>query len=81
MPIYGFQCKSCGAEFETLVRASDKKPACPSCKSTKLDQQLSRIARPRAGGPGMAMADAAEGSSGPAPMPSGHVHSSGCGCD
>jgi len=45
MPIYGFACKSCGHEFETLVRASDT-PACPSCAGEDLDQKLSLIAAP-----------------------------------
>lgn len=45
MPLYAFECASCKAEFETLVRSSDT-PACPKCSSTKLDRLLSRIARP-----------------------------------
>jgi putative FmdB family regulatory protein len=45
MPIYGYACKSCGHEFETLVRASDT-PACPSCAGENLDQKLSLIAMP-----------------------------------
>jgi putative FmdB family regulatory protein len=49
MPIYGYQCKSCSQEFETLVRSGDK-VECPKCGSSKLDQQLSRIAKPASGG-------------------------------
>jgi len=45
MPIYGYACKSCGREFETLVRSSDT-PACPSCGGEELDQKLSLIAAP-----------------------------------
>ncbi len=45
MPIYGYACKSCGREFETLVRSSDT-PACPSCGGEDLDQKLSLIAAP-----------------------------------
>jgi len=37
MPLFDFRCRSCGSEFEALVRASDV-PKCPSCKSTKLEQ-------------------------------------------
>ncbi len=52
MPIYGFECKTCGTGFETLVRASEE-PACPSCGSVDLDRQLSLIAPPakRGGSP------------------------------
>ncbi len=45
MPIYGYTCKSCGREFEALVRSSET-PACPSCGGEKLDQKLSLIAAP-----------------------------------
>jgi putative FmdB family regulatory protein len=41
MPIYEYQCKECGEEFEALVRKSDV-PSCPSCQSTALERQLSR---------------------------------------
>jgi putative FmdB family regulatory protein len=37
MPLFDFRCRSCGSEFEALVRASDV-PKCPSCKSAKLEQ-------------------------------------------
>ncbi|ALK09932.1 FmdB family zinc ribbon protein [Blastochloris viridis] len=49
MPIYRYQCQACGADFETLVRSSDT-PACPSCGSAELEQQLSLIASPAKGG-------------------------------
>jgi putative FmdB family regulatory protein len=42
MPLYSYVCQSCGAEFELLVRSSDV-PACPSCESQNLQQQVSRI--------------------------------------
>lgn len=45
MPIYGFSCKKCSCEFETLVR-SDDVPVCPDCGSRKLTQKLSLIAAP-----------------------------------
>ncbi len=50
MPIYGYVCKSCGREFEMLVRSSDT-PACPACDSKDLDQKLSLIAAPAKQGP------------------------------
>jgi putative FmdB family regulatory protein len=37
MPLFDFRCRSCGSEFEALVRSSDT-PRCPSCKSAKLEQ-------------------------------------------
>lgn len=49
MPIYGYACKKCGHDFETLVRASDT-PACPTCGSADLERQLSLIAAPAKGG-------------------------------
>lgn len=49
MPIYRYECQDCGADFETLVRASDT-PSCPSCGSARLEQQLSLIAAPAKSG-------------------------------
>jgi len=37
MPIYDYNCKSCGHAFETLVR-SNTVPACPKCASTELEK-------------------------------------------
>ena len=48
MPIHGYECRACGGDFETLVRA-DETVACPACGGTDLERQLSRIARPRSG--------------------------------
>jgi putative FmdB family regulatory protein len=42
MPLYAYTCQSCNADFELLVRSSDV-PACPSCGSEKLEQQVARI--------------------------------------
>jgi putative FmdB family regulatory protein len=39
MPIYDYSCKSCGHEFEALVRNADA-PACPSCHATDLDRRF-----------------------------------------
>ena len=43
MPIYEYQCKGCGQQFEALVRKSDT-PACPACRSTDLERLLSQPA-------------------------------------
>ena len=48
MPIYGYDCNTCGHEFETLVRSSDT-PQCPACGSVDLKKQLSLIASPAKG--------------------------------
>ena len=40
MPIYEYQCKGCGQQFEALVRKSDT-PSCPACRSTDLERLLS----------------------------------------
>jgi putative FmdB family regulatory protein len=39
VPIYDFKCLDCGELFEALVLKSQ--PACPSCQSLKLEQQIS----------------------------------------
>ena len=44
MPIYEYQCASCGQEFEVLVRASSPAPECPGCSGTQLRKKLSAFA-------------------------------------
>ncbi len=60
MPLYGYECNTCGHQFEKLVRSSDT-PACPSCESTDLTRQLSLIAAPSKGGNDAPMCDGAGG--------------------
>jgi putative FmdB family regulatory protein len=43
MPIYEYACRSCGHEFETLVRSSEK-PSCVQCASPELEKKLSVFA-------------------------------------
>lgn len=43
MPIYEYACRSCGREFETLVR-NGSTPDCPHCRSTELEKKLSVFA-------------------------------------
>jgi putative FmdB family regulatory protein len=40
MPIFEYECRACGHEFEQLVRTGDV-PACPSCTSRELEKLLS----------------------------------------
>ena len=44
MPIYEYQCASCGREFEILVRSSSPAPECPGCSGTQLRKKLSAFA-------------------------------------
>jgi putative FmdB family regulatory protein len=43
MPMYDFRCRTCGHDFEALVRSQDR-PACPSCHGHDLEQLLSSFA-------------------------------------
>lgn len=43
MPLYDYHCPACGADFELLVR-SDTLVACPDCRATSVERQLSRVA-------------------------------------
>ncbi len=44
MPIFEYQCASCGKEFELLVRNSSPAPACPLCNGSELRKKLSAFA-------------------------------------
>ncbi len=46
MPIYEFDCPSCGQPFEELVRSSEaiKDVVCPSCGNRKVKRKLSMFA-------------------------------------
>jgi putative FmdB family regulatory protein len=46
MPIYEFECGSCGARFEELVPAGQTAP-CPQCKSSDVQRRYSQIGEPR----------------------------------
>lgn len=44
MPTYEYLCRECGKEFAevlTITKHEKFKPACPKCKSKKVDQKLS----------------------------------------
>ncbi len=41
MPIYEFQCASCGAVFDRLQKLSDSDPTdCPSCDKPQISRRL-----------------------------------------
>lgn len=46
MPLYEYQCNSCGESFEKMVRFSDanQNPACPHCESKDTRKALSAFA-------------------------------------
>ena len=49
MPIYEYLCRSCGHEFEVLIRtAADAPAACPACRKGKPVKALSSFAVPSA---------------------------------
>ncbi|MHB8829429.1 MAG: FmdB family zinc ribbon protein [Syntrophales bacterium] len=36
MPIYEFECPSCGNRFERVMKVNEDNPACPSCGALKV---------------------------------------------
>lgn len=54
MPLFDYICKDCRKRFEALVSGS-RIPECPLCRSTNLEQQLSRFAVAGASGDSRAM--------------------------
>jgi putative FmdB family regulatory protein len=44
MPIHDFRCRTCGHEFEALVRAQDPPTLCPSCRGADVEKLLSGFA-------------------------------------
>jgi putative FmdB family regulatory protein len=44
MPIYEYQCRACGHEFEYLVLPSSSPPECPSCHDQNLQKLISLCA-------------------------------------
>jgi putative FmdB family regulatory protein len=42
MPLFEYECRKCGHEFEALVIGA-RKPVCPKCKSDELEKRVSRV--------------------------------------
>jgi putative FmdB family regulatory protein len=45
MPMFEYECSSCGALFEELVMSAAQEIACPSCGSGDVEKLISRIAK------------------------------------
>ena len=43
MPIYEYECRACGHQFEAIIRVSDA-AACPECQSADLERLVSLFA-------------------------------------
>ena len=44
MPIFEYQCKDCGAQFEKISHASGEKILCKKCASARVEKLLSVFA-------------------------------------
>lgn len=64
MPIYEYYCENCGAEFEKIVRLSEKDNAveCPECHSALTNRILSTVASCGSGGTESAYSSCSSGS-------------------
>ena len=50
MPIYEYECKKCGNEFDALVSMNAKdNPCCPKCDSKKIKKKMSMTASGKGG--------------------------------
>jgi putative FmdB family regulatory protein len=46
MPIFEYRCRSCHAQFETIVLSAREQVACPKCQSNAVEKQLSVFSAP-----------------------------------
>ena len=49
MPLFEYECRKCGQQFEALVVGS-RTPACPKCKSQDLEKRVSSLGFAGSGG-------------------------------
>jgi putative FmdB family regulatory protein len=49
MPLFEYECRKCGHQFEVLVVGTTK-PVCPTCKSEDLEKRISTLGIAGAGG-------------------------------
>lgn len=73
MPMFDYECRHCGHQFEELVRRGET-PPCPGCQSTRVEKQMSAPAGHVAGG-----GCRRESGTAPCSPPPGR-HSCGAGC-
>ncbi len=63
MPLFEYECRSCGHQFEALVIGA-RKPVCPRCKSDDLEKKVSRFGTGAAATGGWSRSSSSCGSSG-----------------
>ncbi len=93
MPIYAFQCLSCGHSFDRLQKLADADPShCPACGDAQVKRQLSAPAFRLAGSGwyetdfkkqgqrNLARKDEPAPASGEAKPAAAHACGNGCGC-
>lgn len=44
MPIFEYECRTCGHQFEALVGPTFPAPTCPECQASDLEQKISMFA-------------------------------------
>ena len=40
MPIYEYECKSCGYSFERIMKVGEEVPACPACGADRPQRRI-----------------------------------------
>jgi putative FmdB family regulatory protein len=40
MPIYAYECKSCGHSFERIMKVGEEAPACPACGADRTGKRI-----------------------------------------
>ncbi|NCC25531.1 MAG: zinc ribbon domain-containing protein [Deltaproteobacteria bacterium] len=79
MPIYEFECGSCGNRFEDIQLSGHAEPPCPACGSSKVGRLLSATSA-LTGSPGRSVPDAkGHGCCGEHPSRKGCVPGTCCG--
>jgi putative FmdB family regulatory protein len=56
MPIFEYSCRKCNHRFEIFVLSAREKIACPKCRSSALEKELSMFSAPGAGQQGASSA-------------------------
>lgn len=46
MPIFEFECESCGGRFDELLAGDTPPPACPECGSKRVERRYSAVSPP-----------------------------------